>query len=288
MTSQIFSELILDSPPASGQGESDLDGFFDIPSQPQREDTLVVSLSDLNAEEKEEEEEEEERLQIDVAAGDTLFMASAEPMCEGAFQEPATSPCGKRKVGRKRKFTPEEDELILRLVSQHGEANWSIIAAQMQGKNRKQLRDHYVNFLKSQVSEDRFSPAEDAAMLELMRRYGRAWNTIARLMPGRSPISIKNRYYSKLRRVVKLQARNGKYTDKEERTSVDTTTRERKSRRTCSTAGSERGSAKAEGEGTVAGKDQLTILRRQKEELQRAFDQVTQRIGTIQLSYQDS
>ncbi len=61
------------------------------------------------------------------------------------------SELGTRRPGRKRQFTPEEDQKLLELVRIHGEAAWAVIAKLMPGRNRKQLRDHYVNLLKGET-----------------------------------------------------------------------------------------------------------------------------------------
>ena len=113
----------------------------------------------------------------------------------------------KRKVGRKRLFSPEEDVRLLELVKQHGEAKWSLIAEKMHGRNRKQLRDHYINYLKLRVSDKVFSPAEDDLIMKLVKEKGNAWNDFTKEMPGRSPITIKNRYYTKLKRELKSKTR---------------------------------------------------------------------------------
>eukprot|EP00826_Nyctotherus_ovalis_P009598 TRINITY_DN12539_c0_g1_i2.p1 TRINITY_DN12539_c0_g1~~TRINITY_DN12539_c0_g1_i2.p1 ORF type:complete len:144 (+),score=36.91 TRINITY_DN12539_c0_g1_i2:564-995(+) len=68
----------------------------------------------------------------------------------------------------------------------------------MKGLNRKQLRDHYVNFLKNKSTSSDFSPAEDAFILTHVKRHGHSWKHIAAKLPGRSPIAIKNRYYKVL------------------------------------------------------------------------------------------
>ncbi len=104
------------------------------------------------------------------------------------------------KLGRKKTYTAEEDRLLLQLVRRYGEKNWSKIAELMPGRNRKQLRDHYVNFLKKTVSHREFTAEEDEIIFSVVKQHGHAWKRIADLLPGRTPIMIKNRYNSQLRR----------------------------------------------------------------------------------------
>lgn len=102
--------------------------------------------------------------------------------------------------GHKKTYTPEEDRMLLELVGKYGEKNWSKIAELMPGRNRKQLRDHYINFLKKMLCRKEFTLEEDRTILAVVKKYGHSWKRIADLLPGRTPIMIKNRYNSKLKK----------------------------------------------------------------------------------------
>lgn len=108
---------------------------------------------------------------------------------------------GKEK--RNRKFTREEDEKLKGLVKTYGEGAWSRIAEEMEGRNRKQVRERYINFLKKDRVVSEFTPEEDTIILQYVQENGRKWSSVAELLAGRTPIMIKNRYYAKLRRNVK-------------------------------------------------------------------------------------
>ena len=110
----------------------------------------------------------------------------------------------KGKPGRRRKFTREEDQQLLNLVKKYGEAQWAVIAKQVPGRDRKQLRDHYVNILKRESCSKDFTPEEDSTILRLVKTEGRAWNNIAIHLPDRSAAAIKNRFYSRLKKLLKL------------------------------------------------------------------------------------
>ena len=64
--------------------------------------------------------------------------------------------------------------------------------------DRKQLRDHYVNFVKYNRDDQYFTPEDDKYIMEFTKNYGRSWINMARNLPGKSPMAIKNRYYKKL------------------------------------------------------------------------------------------
>lgn len=96
------------------------------------------------------------------------------------------------------RFSPEEDEKLKLLVKRLGESSWSSIAKEMPGLNRKQIRDRYVNYLKKERIVTEFTPEEDATVLRLVRERGKRWSWIADELVGRTPIMVKNRFYSTL------------------------------------------------------------------------------------------
>lgn len=104
----------------------------------------------------------------------------------------------KKRPGRKSNFSPEEEEQLTRLVSLYGETKWSLIASLMPKWNRKQLREHYVNYIKDSKIQGKFTPAEDSIILQHVNEFGHTWKQLAQKLPGRSPITIKNRYYKML------------------------------------------------------------------------------------------
>ena len=97
------------------------------------------------------------------------------------------------------KFTQAEDELLKVLAHQYGEGNWAEIAKQLPGVNRKQVRDRYVNYLKGYRCTLEFTKKEDATIIKFVHKHGKKWCTLSELMKGRTPIMLKNRYYSNLR-----------------------------------------------------------------------------------------
>eukprot|EP00826_Nyctotherus_ovalis_P036588 TRINITY_DN325_c0_g1_i15.p3 TRINITY_DN325_c0_g1~~TRINITY_DN325_c0_g1_i15.p3 ORF type:complete len:322 (-),score=105.21 TRINITY_DN325_c0_g1_i15:1430-2395(-) len=101
-----------------------------------------------------------------------------------------------------KKFTQEEDEKLKGLVKIHGEGAWSRIAENMEGRNRKQVRERYINFLKKDRVVTEFTPEEDALIIQYVQSKGRKWSLLSEILVGRPPIMIKNRYYAKLKKVI--------------------------------------------------------------------------------------
>jgi hypothetical protein len=71
----------------------------------------------------------------------------------------------------------------------------------------KQLRDKYTNYLRPDINKDDWSLEEDQKILELIGRYGTKWKTIQQEMINRTDNQIKNRYYGRLKILLKKKAR---------------------------------------------------------------------------------
>jgi hypothetical protein len=98
-------------------------------------------------------------------------------------------------------WTVEEDQVLLELVSIHGPKKWSVIAQSLPGRIGKQCRERWHNHLNPAVRKDSWTPEEDAIISELVRQMGTKWASIAKHLQGRTDNSIKNRYYSSLKKL---------------------------------------------------------------------------------------
>eukprot|EP00182_Erythrolobus_australicus_P006756 CAMPEP_0185833774 /NCGR_PEP_ID=MMETSP1353-20130828/3457_1 /TAXON_ID=1077150 /ORGANISM="Erythrolobus australicus, Strain CCMP3124" /LENGTH=170 /DNA_ID=CAMNT_0028532101 /DNA_START=73 /DNA_END=585 /DNA_ORIENTATION=+ len=106
-------------------------------------------------------------------------------------------------IGRKR-WSPEEDAILMREVAKHGPCRWTEIAALLPGRNAQHARLRYNNYLRfgKDVIGEPFTKEEDALIMKLASRYeisgGHDWSELARIL-GRRNNCIKNRYNLLLR-----------------------------------------------------------------------------------------
>jgi myb-related protein len=66
--------------------------------------------------------------------------------------------------------TKEEDELVMKLVLEHGPKNWSFIAKNLPGRIGKQCRERWHNHLNPDIKKERWTEDEDHAIIEAHKK----------------------------------------------------------------------------------------------------------------------
>ncbi|CAD8051366.1 unnamed protein product [Paramecium sonneborni] len=111
---------------------------------------------------------------------------------------------------QKSKWTPEEDQIIMNNINQE-ENNWAVIATILKNKTGKQIRERYINKLRSDIIDIKKQPwsqQEDQKLLHLYKQLGSKWSQIARNFQGRSDLQIKNRTNKLLKSQSSTQSQN--------------------------------------------------------------------------------
>eukprot|EP00291_Cryptomonas_curvata_P024245 CAMPEP_0172173754 /NCGR_PEP_ID=MMETSP1050-20130122/13258_1 /TAXON_ID=233186 /ORGANISM="Cryptomonas curvata, Strain CCAP979/52" /LENGTH=282 /DNA_ID=CAMNT_0012845601 /DNA_START=172 /DNA_END=1017 /DNA_ORIENTATION=+ len=94
----------------------------------------------------------------------------------------------------RRPWTPQEDELLLSLVSELGLQRWCVVASKLQGRSGKQCCERYKNQLSPEIVKDPWSKEEDLAIVAAQAQVGNKWTEIANALPGRTGNAVKNRW----------------------------------------------------------------------------------------------
>jgi hypothetical protein len=99
----------------------------------------------------------------------------------------------------KSKWSIEEDEKLVNAVATDGIGSWSKIALRVPGRSGKQCRERWLGQLAPSVDKSNWTPEEDWRLLRGHAIHGNRWSVIAAFFPGRTPITIKNRWNWMLR-----------------------------------------------------------------------------------------
>lgn len=99
----------------------------------------------------------------------------------------------------KSKWTPEEDQKLIDAVNLYGTDSWIRVAMQVPGRNSKQCRERWMGQLSPKIVKTNWTLEEDQILIQQHQAIGNKWTTIAKVLPGRSAINIKNRW-SRLKR----------------------------------------------------------------------------------------
>ncbi|CAG9310311.1 unnamed protein product [Blepharisma stoltei] len=116
-------------------------------------------------------------------------------------------------------WSQEEDDAIQDLVDEFGDKNWILIAEklvekfQIQGRTGKQCRERWHNHIDPGLKKAGWTKEEENILFQKQKIFGNRWSEIARYLPGRSDNSIKNQFYSTVRKNLRKYNRN-KPTDK--------------------------------------------------------------------------
>jgi hypothetical protein len=91
-------------------------------------------------------------------------------------------------------WTEQEDARLRFLVRRYGTGYWSRISSLMPGRNARQCRERWRNYLAPGINHSEWTEWEDALLLRKHDEFGSQWTQIAAFFYNRTAENIKNRW----------------------------------------------------------------------------------------------
>jgi hypothetical protein len=122
----------------------------------------------------------------------------------------------RRAPGRfKVKFTAAEDFRLMKIVNEIGSRDWPAVASQMCGRNARQCRERWTNYINPAIVNAPWSEEEERLLEEKLEEFGTRWQAIAIFFPTRSKNHIKNHWsYNQKRKLTRKPAMKVAATEK--------------------------------------------------------------------------
>jgi hypothetical protein len=100
----------------------------------------------------------------------------------------------------KAKWSPDEDQILLGLIQEHGAHRWNELAESIPGRTGKQCRERWLSKLSPDFTAVPWTREEDDILIRCQETHGNQWAKFRSQLPNRSLVQIKNRWVSLTRR----------------------------------------------------------------------------------------
>ncbi|OMJ75735.1 hypothetical protein SteCoe_25073 [Stentor coeruleus] len=103
----------------------------------------------------------------------------------------------------------KEDDILKSIVKNYGSKKWKKISVFMSKhksvsyKSPKQCRDRWVNRLNPELTQNSWTIDEEKLLIIKQKELGNKWSRISKFFIGRSACSIKNHFYSLIRKNIR-------------------------------------------------------------------------------------
>lgn len=116
------------------------------------------------------------------------------------------------KVRNKKKWTKEEDMMLIKLAEKNKEKHWKEISKHFTNKNPLQCFSRYKR-IKPGIIKGTWSKEEDDKILALVEIYGKTWSNLAKIMRSRNGKQIRDRFIN----VLDPNVKKGKFSSREDK-----------------------------------------------------------------------
>jgi hypothetical protein len=133
-----------------------------------------------------------------VHTADTATTDSADDTPTDPVSPAALLPSATTSRAPPRPWTPAEDAKLTDAVKRYSN-NWVAVAKLVPGRTHRQCRRRWVDTLNiSNKKKGKWPPAEDVKLMEAVKKYGKDWVAVAKLVPGRTNVQCHRRWVDTL------------------------------------------------------------------------------------------
>jgi len=117
-----------------------------------------------------------------------------------------------RKIKNQKKWTREEDEMLIALAEKYNEKHWKEISKRFVKKNSLQCFSRYKR-IRPGIVKGSWKKEEDMRIIDLVNKYGKAWSKISKILGTRNGKQIRDRYIN----VLDPEIKKGKFSEDEDK-----------------------------------------------------------------------
>lgn len=90
-------------------------------------------------------------------------------------------------------FSSEEDKRLQDLAAKYN-TDWVKIAREMPGRNSRQVKDRWENYLSADIEHRPWTAEEDSLLWQKYAEFGSKWKYISKFFEKRTEAQVKNRW----------------------------------------------------------------------------------------------
>lgn len=106
---------------------------------------------------------------------------------------------------KKGQWSLHEDKLLKEWIEKNGPKHWEQCGQFIHGRSGKQCREHWNNCLNPELIKGEWTVEEDFLIMNFYEKCNGSWKKIIYLFNGRTENSIKNRFFSQLRKIATIK-----------------------------------------------------------------------------------
>ena len=115
-----------------------------------------------------------------------------------------------KQIITKGQWSHNEDEILKEWVDKNGPKHWTKCALNIPGRTGKQCREHWNNSLNNEIIKGNWTVEEDYLIMVFYNKFNGSWKKMIPIFKSRTENSIKNRFFSQIRKIASKYIKTGK------------------------------------------------------------------------------